>query len=263
MSYKELWSYFDQIRCINLFSRDDRYKDSKIIFDSLDIPIDYYRVHRHPTNGGQGAFESHIGVIKEAYYAGAENVLVFEDDISVVTYIKPEYVQNAIDFMENNKDWEIFFFGCIPQITKYKSKRTEYPNVYSTRAICAHSYVISRRGMEKLKNVEFGEYTIDMYYLNFLTQSYALYPSIFVQGLSQSDITPSWMTDLSSLRTISAFFYTVDSYAYYVNCPTKSFIPVILIIILWFVFGFYKYYPILWLIVLLLLIIILIKTTQS
>lgn len=236
----DLWSFFDNIRCINLVSRDDRYDDSQKVFNSLGIPVDFFRVKRHPTNGSQGAFESHIKVIKEAYDSGANNVLIFEDDITVVTHYKPEYVQQAIDFMSQDNNWDLVYLGSIPQIQKYKSTRTEYEGIYKTRAICAHAYVLSRQGMEKMKDLEWEGHTIDFYMMKFLHEAYSLYPSVFVQGLSDSDISDNWWERLANQNRVEHFFYSVESYAYYVNYPVTIWIPLIILIVSWYLFGFHK-----------------------
>lgn len=76
-----MWSSFDSIYCINLIDRDDRYTRCKSLFDQLQLPVTFFRTERHVNGGQEGCYESHVHCIRQAYESGADNCLIFEDDV--------------------------------------------------------------------------------------------------------------------------------------------------------------------------------------
>lgn len=242
--YDNLWDFFDgHIRCINLKSRTDRYKDSKKVFNKLNIPVNYYKTTKHPNGGEEGCFSSHIDIIREAYYDGAERVLIFEDDITPTSNMNRKNLRKAIRFMERNDDWDLFYLGALPNITSKSCKRTKYPNIYKLNGICTHSYVVNRKAMKTLIDLKYEGTPIDYYYINHYKQ-YALYPTLFYQGLSPSDIVSggNWWSSYANKNTVSTFYKCVETYAYYINYPLYMLLPLLLIVLAWFVCGMYNIY---------------------
>ena len=241
-NFKNLWDFFDgQIYCINLNTRDDRYKSSKKIFEKYDVPVQYFRVNKHPKGGTYGCFDSHIKIIRKAYYEGAERVLIFEDDITPTDYLTPNHLEKAINFMEN-EDWDLFYLGALPNIRSYKSYSTNYSGIYRLRGICTHAYIVNRKTMKQLINLKYEGTAIDYYYINNFDKSYALYPTLFFQGLSESDIGYNWWAHYGTKERVSTFYRCMESYAYYIQYPIVLFVPVILLLLGWFGMGMYKYY---------------------
>jgi glycosyl transferase family 25 len=111
-----MWKFFDAIYCINLYSRDDRMIRCKKMFEMLKIPASFYRVHKHPTDGARGCYESHLSVIRNAYYRGCKNILIFEDDVIESPLFDVKLIEKAIEFMQNNENWDIFYLGHQPDI---------------------------------------------------------------------------------------------------------------------------------------------------
>ena len=242
--FEKLWDFFgDHIRCINLTSRKDRYHNSKKIFNKYNIPVNYYKAKKH-RDGRKGCFESHINVIREAYYSGAERVLIFGDDIKPTDYLTTNHLKKAINFMKKDKDWEIFYLGVMPNVTFHSSSRTNYSGIYKTKGICAHAYVVNRKAMKKLINIKYKGTPIDYYYINnFGKKSYALYPTMFNQGLSHSDISDSnWWESYATDGTMENVYGCVEAYAYYVNYPLSVLVPLLIIVLAWIVTGMYNRY---------------------
>lgn len=233
------WDFFDDIRCINLTSRSDRYKQSKKIFDKYNIPTRYYFTEKHPKGGQHGCFESHINIIKEAYNNGCENVLIFEDDIYPTDFINRENLAVSIDFMKQNK-WDLFYLGALPDIRSTLSQKVSN-KIYKLHGICTHAYVVNRSGMKKLKDLKFTGVPIDYYYINNIERSYALYPTMFLQGLSKSDIKEgdNWWTPYSTPERVKTFYRCVEWYAYYINYPLSILFFLLGIIIVWLIFNIY------------------------
>lgn len=242
--YEDLWNFFDgHIRCINLKSRKDRYKDSKNVFDEFHIPVNYYKTVKHPNGGEEGCFNSHIDIIRKAYYDGAERVLIFEDDITPTSNMNIKNLKKAINFMKTNEDWDLFYLGALPNITNKSCKRTKYSGIYQLNGICTHSYVVNRKAMRKLIDLKYEGTAIDYYYIKHYKQ-YALYPTLFFQGLSKSDIVSggNWWSSYASKNSVSKFYKCVETYAYYINYPLTLLVPILILVLAWFVCGMNEYY---------------------
>lgn len=96
--------------------------------------------------------------------------------------------------------------------------------------------------MEKIINLKFEGMNMDGYYVRFF-KSYAIYPMIFHQGVSVSDIaSKKWWDKYNNKENIIIFIKNIEFYAYYINYPIKAFIPLIIILGIWFLFILYKYY---------------------
>lgn len=216
-----VWDFFDGIYCINLYTRDDRLKKSKKVFNKLNIPVTYYRVEKHPTSGAKGCFESHMSIIKKAYHDGCKNVLIFEDDLIDNSFYDEALVEKAINFMKKSCKWDIFYFGHQPDIF-WNTSRKVSDFIIKTHSYLTHAYVVSRRYMKKLLDKEYYGIPIDKMYLK-NEHSYALYPMIFYQDESESDIE-------TSSGTIN-FRYS-ELYAYNVNYSIISLILIILFILI-------------------------------
>lgn len=179
------WSKFDEIYCINLVEREDRYDQAKLLFDSLHIPVTFRRVHKHK-NGEQGCFESHRDIIKKAYDKGHERILILEDDIVTGKSLTPENMSIVNNFLNTINDWEIFYLGMAPMIMKHKTEKIQ-KDIYRVHALNAHAYVVSRKFMKRFKDAEYLNIPVDMVY-SASEKAYGFYPSMFYQGNSSSDI---------------------------------------------------------------------------
>jgi GR25 family glycosyltransferase involved in LPS biosynthesis len=219
-----MWNFFDGIYCINLYSRDDRMEKCEETFQRLKIPASFFRVHKHPTDGARGCYESHLSIIEKAYYSGYKNVLIFEDDVVESPHFSNEAIRNAINFMQNNMDWEIFYFGHQPDIF-YSSSEIISENVMKTQSTLTHAYAISRKFMKKMLKRPYVGKPIDKIYLE-NNASYALYPMAFYQDDSQSDIATS--SPIRGLRLS-------EMYAYHINYPIIYIILVIFLLLFTFI----------------------------
>ena len=94
------WEYFDKIYCISLDEREDRRAEAKIQFGKIGIldKVEFVIVKKHPHNCEQGIFESHMVCIKKGIRAGANNIVIFEDDILFERF-SPASLKNCIDLL--------------------------------------------------------------------------------------------------------------------------------------------------------------------
>lgn len=218
-----------QAYCINLKTRKDRLRQAKRVFKQIDFNPEYHIVDKHPVSGAQGCFESHISVITDAYNKGYERCVIFEDDIVLTTKDKKEIKEAldiCLDFITRNNTWEIFYLGVLPDIRYNKSQRV-CKGVYKLQGLCTHAYVIHRRLMEKMIGMRYVGVAIDNVYKH-LPECYALYPSLFFQGLSTSDLTyKKTTTDLLRCDfTVTLFYRFQEMYAYYIGYPLLDLIMV-------------------------------------
>ena len=112
---KKIFDYFSGAYCINLVTRPDRRKSAQELFDKLDIPVEFYTAIKNK-DPVKGCFESHINVAKQAYEAGLDTVIIFEDDIAISespTTLKKR-INSVISFLKHQKDWDIFYLGAVP-----------------------------------------------------------------------------------------------------------------------------------------------------
>lgn len=258
------WEFFDSIRCINLVSRPDRYEIANSLFHERQIPVEFYKAVKHPNGGLQGCFESHVNVIREAYEAGCENVLIFEDDLVTTSKFDESLLAEAIDFMKANNDWDLFYLGAFPEIKHHKTsrltgdERESFPNIYKLHSLCGHAYVVSRRFMEKFKDAQFTGIPLDYIYVE-NNHSYAVYPSLFAQGASVSDNNGNVAMGSFNIDTMpkvkQTFFRAMEMYGYHVNAPA-IWIPIILLVIwaaLVFMYPQYRIFHISFLVMIILL----------
>ena len=181
------WSYFDQISCINLITRDDRYQECQNLFNKMNINVVFHRVQRHPKGGEAGCFQSHLDIIREAYINGCNTCLILEDDIELSSTYSIQLVEQAVQFMKSNCYWELFYFGCTPEIIRHTIQPTSMKSIYHLNGLDAHAYVIHRRLMEKMVGEQYIGVAIDQLYIH-NKYAYGILPSLIIQKPGKSDI---------------------------------------------------------------------------
>ncbi len=193
----------------------------------------FLELKKHPKGGAYGCFDSHIKVITKAYLAGAERALIFEDDLVGTSSLTPHNLDKCIRFMKSKASFDIFYLGVIPDIRKKQSK-TNWSGIYNVKGLCTHAYVINRQCMEKLIGLKYKGVAIDNYYSNNFKKCYAIYPNMFTQSNSTSDI--------SEMDKLPIMNILITQYGYYCGYPLFLLIPFIIFLLAWYFIG-YKYYP--------------------
>ena len=93
---------FDKIYCINLDSRTDRWSDCLTEFKKIGITN---RIDRFPavelTPGIAGCTKSHYEIVKMAKKSGYKNILILEDDISIINTEFFTILSNSITQLNN------------------------------------------------------------------------------------------------------------------------------------------------------------------
>lgn len=207
----KFWDFFDKIYCINLITRDDRYKKTKKLFKKLNISVKYFRPEKHPTSGAQGCYESHLSIIQEAYNNNYEHIFIFEDDIMANERYSEKLLDKAYEFISTNQDWDIFYLGHSPDII-FNNSRTLSKYIVNVYSCQTHAYAISRRFMKIMlnKHKKFIGMNIDILYRN-INNCYALFPMVFEQDIyDQNDISTSMHHNPAIIRFCEHFSYTVN-----------------------------------------------------
>lgn len=180
------WDYFDKIYCISLDERPDRQKEARLQFNDVGLSkkVEFVIVKKHPDDCEQGIYESHVLCMKKGIQAGADTILIFEDDICFNRF-NPEILGNAVNFLSANDDWKILFLGCMVK----KSEKTKTDSVLKVKfRSLSHGYVLNRRFAETLvkrtwQNIAFDDMLRDLKD----DHLYAIYPCFAFQSKSRSD----------------------------------------------------------------------------
>jgi len=179
------WDYFDKIFCISLVERPDRRENAEAEFSRVGLAdkVEFLIVNRHPHDCEQGIYESHLTCIKNGIQAGAGHIVIFEDDI-LFDRFSFAGLNDCIDFLSENPDWNALFFGCIVS----GSKRTRHKSILEIKyRSLTHAYVINRGFAEVLVQRPWRGIAYDDFLKSFNQGFYAVHPSFAFQSDSPSD----------------------------------------------------------------------------
>lgn len=179
------WEFFDKIYCISLDERTDRREEAKRQFGKIGLleKVEFVIVKKHPHNIEQGIFESHLNCLEKGIRAGANTIVVFEDDILFERF-SPSDLKNCIDFLSTNHHWNALYFGCLVS----SSKKTQNRSVLKIKYRClTHAYVFSRKFAESLVKIPWQEIPFDDFLRSLNDEFYAIYPSFAFQSNLRSD----------------------------------------------------------------------------
>jgi GR25 family glycosyltransferase involved in LPS biosynthesis len=182
---QNIYKLVDEIYCINLITRNDRYETMNQFASSEDIKITYFRPERHPKGGRMGCFTSHLKIIKHAYDTSQNMILIFEDDIiKTESYNKINH-DEIVSLIKNNKNWEILQLGWFDIFNSLFNIKKESTNISQFGSRLTSSYIINRKGMKRILDTYkeyIDTYHVDRYYqLIFDKTMYNIIPIIFDQ----------------------------------------------------------------------------------
>lgn len=222
------------IWCINLVSRNDRYERAKELFNGLGLNVEFFRTEKH-SNPIEGCFNSHKSVITESYRRGDEYCLIFEDDLELASDFNIENFKYALSEETINNlptDWNLYYLGCRPDVYNTYVYNTNQDNIYHLHAIWTHAYIISRKYMVYIINLDFKEAIDTTYCKN--DYAYAYLPSLILQGASDSDIGNSTFSN----SFVKKWMYDLDNYyAMSIGQPMSNYIWIPILIIILIIIG--------------------------
>lgn len=139
---KDGWNYFDRLYCISLRKREDRRRSAMREFAKAGLAgrVEFLIVDRLPYDFEQQVYESHMLCLRKGLEAGAENVVIFEDDVEFDRF-DPVCFKKSVEFLKRHPDWKVFLLGALIR----SSSKTSEPSVQKVRyQSLTHAYALNR-----------------------------------------------------------------------------------------------------------------------
>lgn len=183
------FSFFDEIRCINLDTRPEKWIDVQKEFSKLKIyPKRFSGIKIEGKSGGYGCSVSHAEIVRQAHEQKLNNVLIFEDDVVFQNNIN-EILPNCTTYLENHP-WELFYLGCNLERSGIKACpcMIRLFGVYSN-----HAWAINHTMFDRLINdfdpdIDIIDVYIDRLIVNKDIIAYAAFPLLANQKPGFSDL---------------------------------------------------------------------------
>lgn len=123
---------------------------------------------------------NHFSMIEKAYNLGLNRILILEDDARFDMPINIDKLKRVETWLNEN-DWDIFYFGSCPwPVMIYIPYSRDIVKTPSPQL--AHSYLLNRKGMEKvLKHKDRRDFQIDVLLSKIDMLKFAIFPSICFQ----------------------------------------------------------------------------------
>lgn len=179
------WDFFDRIYCISLEEREDRRQAAAISFSKVGLTgkVEFFIVKRHPSDVEQGMYESHINCLRKGLEAGAESIVVFEDDVVFDRFDAVRFKQ-CTQFLVEHPDWKVLLFGALIR----SSRKTANPSIQKVSyQSLAHAYALNRPYAETITNKPWQGIIIDTLFRTLTDHLYAVYPMFAFQKDFASD----------------------------------------------------------------------------
>ena len=202
--------YFDQIICINLNRRPDRWEESQRQFSKHKIKVTRHEaVDGNPMGwktrsfqgkeksipGALGCIASHVAIYELAKKNGWKNVLIIEDDCDFIGNLN-EIFEKSITTLPD--DWGLLYFGGVHETRggKFIPEKFNDYLVEAKRIITTTCYAVNHTAYDIildtiLKDKPYFDCPIDTYlgaYIQPNIKTYAYHPPIAWQRASHSDI---------------------------------------------------------------------------
>lgn len=208
------FEYFEEIYCINLERRKDRWNLCQEEFEKIGIldKVKRFDAVDNKKNPKQGCYESHMGVIRLAHERKLKNVLIFEDDVAFLQRYDDRKLANAISHLDK-QEWEFFYLGGLERRMKPRPKynhlnkkwkgefNSEYDYIMECKSVgWAHSFAVNSSIFDRIVNdyenniwktlVEKYDSHLDRYYQDVLVpKTYACVPTLTTQYNLVSDLS--------------------------------------------------------------------------
>jgi hypothetical protein len=179
------WDFFDHIYCISLEGREDRRQAAAKSFAEVGLgeKVEFVIVKPHPLNIEQGMYESHMTCLRRGMETGADNIVIFEDDV-IFDRFDAEHFKQCTQFLRENPDWKVLLLGALIR----ESHKTANPFIQKVRyQSLAHAYAINRPYAEALAYQPWQGIIIDTLFRPLTDHIYAVYPMFAFQNDFSSD----------------------------------------------------------------------------
>ena len=179
------WDYFDCLYCISLREREDRRRSALEEFAKVGLAdrVEFMIVERQPCDIMRQIYESHMACLRKGLDAGAQNIVVFEDDVEFDRF-DPQNLQSCVEFLMQHPRWKVFLFGALIRA----SRKTENPHVQKVRyQSLSHAYALNRDYARTLAYVPWQGIANDTLFCSLKGGVYAACPMIAFQKDFSSD----------------------------------------------------------------------------
>lgn len=161
------FDYFDEIYCINLNERTDRWEHAQEEFKKAGI-LD--KVQRFPAirdaDGRLGIIKSNLAIIKIAKEKKLKNVLIFEDDVKFIVDDPQKVLQDSINQLGNIK-WHLFYLGANTheKLIKFKPNLILLKNAFAVHSMAYSNLMYDEfiGKFDKLKKINNFDDILDVY----------------------------------------------------------------------------------------------------
>lgn len=190
---KNPFDFFEEIWCINLDSRTDRWEHAIKEFESVGIlnRVQRFSAIKHE-NGIIGLIYSYTKLFEYAQQKNLENILIFEDDVKFIN--NPiENLKLALEQVQS-MDWAMLYFGAKlhKKIQKITQNLFSLKSAYCSHAIAYHKSIYDTilnkcKINHEIKNVD-DVYDMYLYNLQELHACYIINPMIALQYDNYSNL---------------------------------------------------------------------------
>ncbi len=189
------FDYFDEIYCINLDERTDRWEHAQKEFEKAGI-LD--RVQRfsaiRDVDGRIGVIKSNLAIIKIAKEKKLKNVLIFEDDVEFIIDDPQTELQKSINQAQGIK-WDLFYLGANTheKLIKFKPNLILLKNAFAVHSMAYSDLMYDNfiRKYENIKTIKNFDDILDVYLARQIQDKYICLmtnPMLTTQMNSYSDI---------------------------------------------------------------------------
>lgn len=193
-----MWDCFEEIRCINLPHRTDRWQMAQ---DEFRIAGLGDRVKRcdgvlNRADPAIGCRTAHINVVRQARASGLRNVLIFEDDI-IFNRQAGDLLASIFEQLRIHSDWDLCYLGSYPGYRAGVPVHGEIIGKVSANILevkrfwGGHAYAIRSSLYDSILRKEIKYKQIDKLLATDISmecRTYHVYPPLFSQTSGFSDI---------------------------------------------------------------------------
>jgi len=193
------FDYFEQIYCINLDRRIDRWNLVQKEFNKVGIQnkVKRFSAIEH-LNGRIGLLKSFINIFNQAKIDKLDHILIFEDDVCFLDQFKPlETLSKGINQIKsNNINWDLFYLGANTvgrKLIPITDNIVTTKQIYAAHAVCYKNTVFDEiierynNVKEPLKHCDYNDVILsDIIQIKYKT--IMLFPIIALQFNSYSDL---------------------------------------------------------------------------
>ena len=189
------FDYFDEIYCINLDERTDRWEHAQEEFRKagiLDRVIRFSAIR--DADGRLGVIKSNLAIIKIAKEKKLKNVLIFEDDVQFIVDNPQDVLAKTIQQIGDIK-WHLFYLGANThqKLTKFKPNLILLKNAFAVHSMAYSElmYDVLINKYDKLKVISTYDDILDVFLARKIQEKYICLmtnPMMTTQMNSYSDI---------------------------------------------------------------------------